>query len=240
MSETLEVFVEQVLGRQSAEPFGAGKEPGEQGSVEWLMERVGCCTGSRFDDVVSKTSKGKASASRERYALDLVAERLLNRPGEHYFSLAMQWGRENEIFARQAYEARTGVLVEVPGFRKHGGLAWCGVSSDGLIDDDGTIEIKCPANPRNHIDTILNGMPSEHMAQVQGGLWVWGRAWSDFISFDPRMPAGLQIYVQRVPRNDAYIDMLEAEVGSFLQEVDRYLELLATRARAGAHQGEPA
>lgn len=128
-------------------------EPGEQQSAEWLASRIGHCTGSRFSDVIAKTAKGKSSASRETYLLELVTERLLNRPGDYYFSNAMQWGLDYEAAARMEYESQTGALVSVPGFKHHETIQWCGVSSDGLIDDDGTIEIKCCANPRNTVST---------------------------------------------------------------------------------------
>ena len=199
--------------------FGTGKEPGEQQSLEWLMERVGFCTASRFADVISVTAKGKPSASRQTYLLELVTERLLNRPGDYYFSNAMQWGLEQEAAARMAYEAHTGAMVAVPGFKRHPTIEWCGASSDGLIDEDGTIEIKCPANSRNGIMTLLEGMPSEHMAQVQGGLWVHNRAYCDFINYDPRMPAHLQLYIQRIPRDETYIALMEVSIVSFLAEV---------------------
>lgn len=218
---SLEAIIDEVIN-PSEVPFGAGKEAGEQGSIEWLMSRVGHCTGSRFKDVVAKQKNGKPSASRETYLLELVTERLLNKPGDYYFSNAMQWGIDNEAAARQAYEAKTGNLVIVPEFVKHPDIEWCGVSADGLIDEDGTIEIKCPANPKNTVVTWLDGMPSEHMAQVQGGLWVLNRQWSDFITYDPRMPN--TCYVQRIERDEKYIEMLESEVREFLGEVAETLQ----------------
>lgn len=201
-------------------------DPGEQGSAEWLTSRIGHCTGSRFDDVIKKTQAGKPSASRVTYMLETVTERILNRPSDYWFSNAMQYGLDNEPLARMAYESQTGVMLAVPGFIHHKTIKWCGVSADGLVGDDGTIEIKCPYNPRNSIETRLHGMPSEHMAQVQGGLWVLNRQWSDFISYDPRMPDGLQLYVQRIERDDEYIAKLAAAVVQFLCEVDEMVQRL--------------
>lgn len=225
---SLEAIIDEVMNPTQPE-FGAGKEEGAQGSIEWLMSRVGHCTGSRFADVVAKKKDGKPSDKRSTYLLELVTERLLNRPGDYYFSNAMQWGIDNEAAARQAYEAKTGNFVTVPEFRKHPDIEWCGVSADGLVDEDGTIEIKCPANPKNTVVTWLEGMPSEHMAQVQGGLWVLNRQWSDFITFDPRMPN--TCYVQRIERDEKYIAMLESEVKAFLQEVADTLDALKERMK---------
>lgn len=199
--------------------FGVGVEPGEQLSVEWLMQRVGKGTGSRFDDIIAKQKSGKPSASRETYLYELVCERLTGKPSDHYTSKAMLWGLEWESSARMQYEALTGAMVAVPVFKEHPAIERCGVSSDGLVDDDGTIEIKCPTS-KTHLITLQNGMDASHMAQVQGGLGAWDRQWSDFISFDPRMPEGLQLYVQRIPRDQAFIDAMEAEIVVFLREVD--------------------
>lgn len=227
-TEAIDAFIQ-------GQPFGAGKESGEQQSIEWLTERIGHCTGSRFDDVMKKVKSGKPSTSRQTYLLEVVTERILNRPGDYYFSNAMLWGLENETAAKMAYEAHTGAMLTTPGFRRHSTIQWCGVSSDGLVDDTGTIEVKCPANPRNTVMTWLGGMPSEHMAQVQGGLWVWNRQWADFISYDPRMPPDLQLYVQRIERDEDYIAMLTIEVTTFLAEADELLSRIARRtAGAGA------
>ncbi len=191
----------------------------EQGSVDWLFERVGCVTASRFKDVVSKQKSGKPTAEREKYLWELVIERLTGQPADHFTSAAMEYGAEQEQYARMAYEAHTGLLVEEVGFVRHPEIPLLGGSPDGVIGDDGGWEAKCPYNSANHLKTIRDGMPEEHMAQVQGSMWLNGRQWWDFVSFDPRMPAGLQLYVQRVPRDDAYIAALEKEVRAFLAEV---------------------
>jgi hypothetical protein len=91
------------------------------------------------------------------------------------------------------------------------------------------IEIKCPFNSANHLETWLSGMPEEHMAQIQGQMWLTDRQWCDFVSFDPRMPADLQLYVQRIPRNLEFIATLEREIVSFLGEVDDIVRKLKAR-----------
>lgn len=201
-----------------------------QGSEAWALARAGHCTASRFADVLAKIKTGEA-ASRRNYRLQLVTERLTCQPVEGYKNAAMEWGNEQEAAARDAYEARTGVLVDQAGFLTHPNVEWCGASPDGLIGSDGAIEIKCPFVSTVHVETLLaGGAPSEHTAQIQGLLWVTGRAWCDFVSFDPRMPEGLQLFVARVLRDEAYITALAAEVNRFLAEVGELTEQLTKRA----------
>lgn len=209
------------------EPFVSKLDrPATQGSAEWLYSRVGYCTASRFDDVVAKLKSGKPSARRETYMMELVVERITGQPSDHWTSAAMLWGTEQEQRSRMAYEAATGAMLEPVGFVKHPTLPWVGASPDSLIGDDGGFESKSPFNSANHIYTLLDGMPPEHMAQCQGGMWVTGRKWWDFQSFDPRLPEPLRRYVQRIERNDAYIAMLEAEVIAFLGEVNAMIARL--------------
>lgn len=188
-----------------------------QGSPEWFAIRCGLATASRFSDVLAKIKTGEA-ASRRNYRAQLVCERLTGVPAEAFESSAMKWGTETEPFARAAYEAFSGELVEQVAFIKHEKLA-TGASPDGLIGDDGLLEIKCP-NTATHIDTLLKGMSADHNPQVQGQLWITGRQWVEFVSFDPRLPGRLQLHIQRVPRDQPYIDNLEKEIALFLFEVD--------------------
>ena len=143
----------------------------------------------------------------------------------------MRWGTEQEAAARAAYERVTGISVEETGFVAHDTLM-AGCSPDGLADWDGLIEIKCPFNTGVHIDTLLNGMPAEHAPQVQGQMWITGRQWCDFVSYDPRMPAELQLYVQRINRDPAFIADLERQVSEFLAEVGAQVEALRRLAES--------
>ncbi len=232
---SLDSLISEVVdqGADQHQPFGAGKEPGEQGSVEWLMERVGCATASRFKDILDFTKAGKPGAKRTAYLWELVIERLTAQPVDHYANVAMQYGTDSEPFARMAYEGATGRMVAETGFHKHPTMGFVGCSPDGLVDDDGAIEIKCPWNSTHHLQCYLTGIPEEHMAQVQGVLWVTDRQWADFISFDDRMPAHLKLYVQRIERDAEYIVNLDREVRAFLDEVDT-LRLSIEKAANGA------
>ena len=213
-----------IMDEVNAMPFGAGKEPGEQGSVEWLMERSGHVTASRFKDVLDFTKAGKPGSKRSAYLWEVVIERITGKPTQHYTSTAMEHGTQYEPMARMAYSARTGAFVTETGFRKHPTLQWVGGSPDGLVEPDGGFEAKCPFNSANHLQCFLTGMPEDHMAQVQGLMWLFGAKWWDFVSFDPRMPEPLNIYVQRIERDDAYIANMEAAIIVFLAEVSDRVE----------------
>lgn len=200
----------------------------KQGTPEWLAARCGLATASRFSDVLATIKSGEA-ASRRNYRAQIIAERLTGVPADSYQSVEMKWGTEQEPFSRIAYEARTGNVVIEVAFVQHPTIA-AGASPDGFVDDDGQVEIKCP-NTATHIDTLLKGMSPDHVPQIQGNLWMSGRKWLDFISYDPRMPERMQLYIQRVPRDDAYIAKLEAEVRKFLLEVDKTIADLEAKLK---------
>ena len=189
-----------------------------QGSAEWFAQRAGKVTASRVADVIAKTKTGWG-ASRANYAAQLVAERLTGNVEPTFSNAAMQWGTEKEPEAREAYEYLTGVFVDQVGMIDHPVIPMTGASPDGLIGLDGLIEIKCP-NTATHIDTLLSQkVPTKYVTQMAWQMACTGRDWCDFVSFDPRMPANMQLFVQRVPRDDALIAELEREVAAFLAEV---------------------
>ena len=206
-----------------------------QGSAQWFADRCGKATASRFKDVVSKLRNGAPAKARDDYMWELVIERITGASSDHYTNAAMMWGMENEMAARMAYEAHSGAMVEAAGLVLHPTIPNCGGSPDGLIGDDGGLEIKCPFNSAIHLRTVLDGMPEDHVYQVQGNMAVTGRAWWDFVSFDPRLPDGLSLYVQRVERDDVMCKRIEVEVMAFLQEVDALAaELSAVKSRRAA------
>ena len=216
-------------------------ETATQRDDDWYAARCGKATASRFKDVMArkkptaeqakKNLPGDPTADRQKYLTELIVERLTGQPVPSYENAAMRWGTEQEATARAAYERRTGVAVEETGFVAHDTMM-AGCSPDGLVDWDGLIEIKCPYNSAVHIDTLLNGMPAEHAAQVQGQMWITGRQWCDFVSFDPRMPAELQLHVQRINRDPAYVADLERQVAAFLSEVGAQVEALRRLAES--------
>jgi len=201
----------------------------KQGSPEWLQIRCGKATASCFADVLATIKSGEA-ASRRNYRAQIIAERLTGVPADTYQSAEMKWGTDQEPFARISYEAKTGNVVQQIAFIAHSELM-AGASPDGMIGADGQAEIKCP-NTATHIDTLLKGMSPDHIPQIQGNLWMSGRQWCDFVSYDPRMLERMQLYVQRVQRDDAYIAKLEAEVRKFLLEVDKVIADLEAKFKS--------
>lgn len=191
----------------------------EQGTAEWLAERCGCATASRIADIVARTKSGY-SASRANYAAQLVAERLTGNVAESFTNAAMQWGTEKEPEARAAYEWHKDVDVVEVGFIPHPTIAMSGASPDGLVGDDGLVEIKAP-NTATHIDTLLGQkVPEKYVTQMQWQMACTGRQWTDFVSYDPRMPDEMRLFVKRIERDAERIAELEAEVAAFLAEVD--------------------
>ena len=190
----------------------------EQRTDEWFQARLGKVTGSRVSDVMSKTKSGY-SATRANYMAQLICERLTGVKAESFTSAAMEWGVENEPFAVAAYEAKFGVFVEPVGFIEHPTIALAGASPDGFCSPDGLIEIKCP-NSATHIDTLLNqDVDGKYIKQMQWQMACTGRQWCDFVSFDPRLPDNLQLFVKRIPRDEAAIEAMEMEVTKFLSEL---------------------
>jgi putative phage-type endonuclease len=199
----------------------------EQGSVEWHLQRLGKVTASRVADVLSKGKSGE-SASRKNYRTELVVQRLTGVPGESFTNAAMEWGTTTEPLARVAYEAEMGVFVNQVAFVEHPTIANFGCSPDGLIGD-GLIEIKCP-NSSTHIEYLTDDKPpAKYIPQMQCQMAVMGAKWCDFVSFDPRLPNDLQLFVVRLERDEEYIKAMEAEVEKFLSEVEEMFTKLKER-----------
>ena len=201
----------------------------EQRTEEWFSARLGKVTASRVADVLAKIKSGE-SASRKNYKMELVVQRLTGKPQESFTNAAMEWGTEQEPFARMAYEAHTGTFVKEEGFVDHPTIEGFGCSPDGIVGE-GLIEIKAP-NTANHIETVLeNKVPSKYIPQMQCQMACTGAKWCDFVSFDPRVPEDLQLFVVRVERDQEYIDAMEVEVKQFLSEVlDLFNQLKARQS----------
>jgi putative phage-type endonuclease len=201
----------------------------EQRTEEWFAARIGKVSASRVADVLAKIKTGEA-ASRKNYKMELVVQRLTGKPSESFTNAAMEWGTEQEPFARMAYEAHTGTFVEEVGFVDHPTIEGFGCSPDGIVGE-GLVEIKC-ANTTTHIDWMLDGKaPSRYIPQMQCQMAVTGAKWCDFASYDPRLPEDLQLFVVRVDRDQEYIDSMEAEVKQFLDEVKELFILLKERKK---------
>jgi len=191
----------------------------EQRTDAWFEARIGKVTASRVADVIAKTKSGYA-ASRDNYMAQLVCERLTGQREEFFTSAAMQHGTDTELLGRLAYEVAQNVLVDEVGFVPHPTIEMAGASPDGLVGDDGLLEIKCP-NTATHIDTLLTQtVPGKYNTQMQFQMACTGRNWCDFVSFDNRLPEELQLFVKRVPRDEVFVRLIEAEIVQFLAELD--------------------
>jgi putative phage-type endonuclease len=214
-----------------------------QRTPEWLQARVGKVTASRVGDLMARTRNGWA-ASRQSYAIELIVERLTGQPAEKYVSAAMAWGIDMEPEAKLAYERKAGMRILECGFLPHPKIEMAGASPDGLVGDFGLIELKCPTSA-THIATLL-GEPIDrkYVQQIQMQLACTGRAWVDWVSYDPRLPEPFDLFVERVHRNDEEIDQLEYEINNFIEEIDSTIERLRSFAAqrgkcdAGAPSGD--
>ena len=196
-----------------------------QGTPEWKADRAGKATGSCADKILSKIKSGEAAARRD-YRVQIVTERLIGAPAEDNFvNDAMRWGTEQEPFARMAYEAATGNLVEEAGFAYLPNMA-AGCSVDGFIDDDGILEIKCPKSATHVKYLLAKAIPSDYVPQVTHNLYITGRKFVDFVSFDPRMPENLRLSVVRATRDSLDLEGYERELIKFLNECDELEQTL--------------
>jgi putative phage-type endonuclease len=190
-----------------------------QRNDEWHAARLGKATGSKISDVMASGKVGAPSVTRANYLAQLLCERLTGNPTESYSNAAMQHGIDTEAEAKTAYEFQTGVHVADVGFVDHPTIAMSGASPDGLIGDDGLIEIKCP-NSATHLATLRGAsIDGKYIKQMQWQMACTGRSWCDFASYDPRFPFEHQLYVKRVMRDPQMIAEIEAAVCAFLNDV---------------------
>ena len=197
----------------------------EQRSEEWFKARLGKVTASSVADVLAKTKTG-VSASRGNYLIKLAIQRVTGQIEESFTNDAMQWGIDNEDQARVAYEVASGNFVDQVGFVDHEIIDWFGCSPDGLVNNDGLVEIKCP-NSATHWEYFkTKEVPKKYFIQMQAQMSCTGRKWCDFVSFDPRMPEKSQLLIIRVPKDNTFIDLMETEVMEFLMEVFDEVQLM--------------
>lgn len=211
-----------------------------QGSAEWLAARAGVITASRFIDAratLSRASKnGKAgdpAGKAIEYAWQVALERIAGEPvSEAFATWQMRRGTELEPEARMSYEMKTGLLASEEGLILSDDGVF-GYSADGLVGDDGIIEIKCPANCQKIGDIWTNpeAAADEYIDQIQGGMWITGRKWCDFIMYCPWLePVGKELFRKRIERDEAYIAELERDLNKFAALVNSYESTLRAEA----------
>lgn len=209
-----------------------------QGTPEWHAARCGKITASCFADAISRCSRksgardvGDPTAAAERYAADLSIERVSGQPfGEPPKAWVLERGHKMEALARMHYEARTGALATEAGICLTDDEVF-GYSTDGLVDDDGLIEIKAPIDSAKILTMWQTRDVSEYMHQIQGGMWITGRRYCDFLMYVPDLAVvGKDLFVQRIERDDAFIDDMVARLVQFDQLVNKYQALLKEAA----------
>lgn len=198
----------------------------DQRTEEWFKARAGYVSASRMNGVMVAK---RQSATRENLMADLICERLTGMSGNTFTSQAMQRGVDLEPIARSWYEVTSGNMVSECGFIKHGSIPMLGASPDGLVGDDGLLEIKCP-NTATHIETLLRGSyDAAYRYQIQTQLACTGRQWCDFVSYDDRLPQHMAGVCYRVMRDDDLIATIEAAVIEFNAELEQKLSALQAK-----------
>ena len=206
----------------------------EQGSQEWLELRLGKITASRLSDVLAKGKGNAESITRTKYRNELIKERLTGKKIAGYSSPSMERGSLLEPLARAFYEVKNNLMVGQISFVQHPIIKNAGASPDGLVGEDGLLEIKCP-DPANHIAYILDGgnsLSTKYNNQVQFQLCCTGRSWCDLASYDPDIDEDLQMFIVRIYRDDEYIKMMESEVIKFDEEITETILYLKEKRNA--------
>ncbi|GAH97030.1 YqaJ-like viral recombinase domain protein [compost metagenome] len=208
----------------------------EQRSAEWFAARLGCVTASRVKDVMASGRGGAPSATRKNYMMELLCERLTGQQSGPDLSNkpAVQRGVELEPFACMAYEADKGLMVVETGLVMHPTIAGFGASPDGLVGDDGVLEIKCP-NTATHIATMQSERHDpQYEWQMLAQMACTGRAWADFVSYDDRLPEPLQYVCHRFERDFKRIREMESEIKAFLEELSDLEKEMRERMKEAA------
>ena len=202
-----------------------------QGSEEWHEARIGVITASRYKDACELLKNGSPTQKNIDYAYDIAIERISNETTEDtYVTRAMQIGVQREPYARMAYEEKTGNLAEESGIVLTDDRIF-GYSSDGLVGTNGLIEIKCLSSSRKIIEMWETGDISEYIHQIQGGLWLTGRSWCDFVMYAPQLePIGKQLFIKRIERDEAFIEDMEEKLWNFAKRVQAHVEVLTQKA----------
>lgn len=189
-----------------------------QRSDEWFNAKIGNVGASRIADILAKTKSGY-SASRNNYMTDLILEKITGKKTDSFTSAAMQYGIDMEADARSAYELETFNIVTECGFILHPEIENAGASPDGLIGDDGVLEIKC-FQPSNHLNYLLTGeIETKYIYQMQWQMECTGRSHADFVAYNPNFPDNMKLFIKRVNKDQKLVDTIKAEVIKFLEEM---------------------
>jgi putative phage-type endonuclease len=199
-----------------------------QGSAGWFAARTGKLTASRMADVLTNGRGGKPSETRRKYLLDLVAERMTDVIVPHHVSPPMQWGIDHEPLAKAAYRNVTGRTVADCFFFDHFDIDNFGASPDGLVEDEGLIEVKCPTTSKHVAWTLAGEVPEEHKPQMLAQLACTGRKWVDFVSFDPRVKGPRALFIRRFTPALEEVAKVEEAARAFLSDVDAAFEIMTT------------
>lgn len=187
-----------------------------QGSTEWLQARAGVITASRFSDAIGTLKNGEPNDKSLTYAAQVALERVTGEPcDEGFVTWQMKRGSDLEPKARFEYEIATGLLASESGVVLTDDKVF-GYSTDGFVGDTGSLEIKCPASAKVLIAMWRDGDMSDYMHQMQGGMWITGREWCDFVMYAPGLESvGKSVFYRRVPRDDNFIDGMEFKLRLF-------------------------
>lgn len=199
----------------------------EQGSAEWLALRLGKVTASRMKDVLSKGRGTAQSKTAETYMMELLCERLTGDAKPFFENDAMQWGTATEPQARAMYELMSSNTVNEVAFVEHN--EFIGISPDGLIGDDGLLEIKCPTTITQVRRALTDNYSKDYYTQIQCQLWVTERQWCDFLSFDPRLDIDASYLLQRVERDDVFIADMEEKTYLFVDVMNELYKKLTNQ-----------
>ena len=197
----------------------------EQGSAEWKEMRLGKITASRMHEVMSNGKGGNPSKMSETYMIELITEKLTGKPKDFFENDAMRWGTKTEPMAREVYYVKNDfAIVEEVAFIELND--YVGVSPDGLIGEDGMLEIKAPTTQTQIKRALSADFSADYKAQIQAQLWVSGRDWCDFVSYDPRIDCKSSFLQVRVFRDNDYIKIMEEKVTAFTLEMKSKIEML--------------
>lgn len=207
----------------AAPPFERHMVP--QASAAWIKARIGCLTASRMADVLAVSKRdGKPLEARNKYLMELVAERMTDSAVDHFVTSDMQWGLDHEIEAKAAYGQVKNCDVDPAGFILHPSIEFLGASPDALIGVEGLCEFKCPRTT-THIAWMLAGViPEQHKPQMAVQLLCTGRQWCDFMSFDPRLPPRQRVFIRRYEPTAEELDLIEIQAKLFLAEVEQLFQ----------------